>query len=143
MLPRRTETRPSDSRMWMASRTAGGLTPNSPNKASCEGSTSPSFSRPDRTGCRHATARPRSPPPAAGGSAATAESSVLVPALAPAEWGKFVGQVRQRVEFGCAEHVLAEQEPRRRRDRPVTQRPYDVETQLGLDRRRTAVRHGQ
>ena len=45
-LPRRTEIRPSVSRMWMASRSAGGLTPNSPSRLSCAGSTSPSLQPP-------------------------------------------------------------------------------------------------
>ena len=51
-LPRRTEIRPSVSRMWIASRSAGGLTPNSENRLSCDGSTSPSLSRPDRMSSR-------------------------------------------------------------------------------------------
>ncbi len=51
-LPRRTEIRPSVSRMWIASRSAGGLTPNSVNRLSCDGRTSPSLSRPDRMSSR-------------------------------------------------------------------------------------------
>jgi hypothetical protein len=52
MLPRRTEINPSVSRMWMASRSAGGLTPNSASRLSCDGSTSPSLMRPERMSLR-------------------------------------------------------------------------------------------
>ena len=62
-LPRRTEIRPSDSRMWIASRSAGGLTPNSANSSPATAARRPPAAV--RTGCRRAAGTPRSRRPAA------------------------------------------------------------------------------
>src|SRR5581483_7032707 len=110
--------------MWIASRNAGGLTPNSPNRLSCDGRTSPSFSRPDRMSSRNFEATIS----ATRGwrKRCVATSGLLGSPLAESEPSQLVRRLRQCVDLTDAQHLVVEKQPGRRRDASLDLGPGNI-----------------
>src|SRR5215218_17403 len=114
--------------MWIASRNAGGLTENCPNKLSWDGS---SLSRPARISSRSRAATIS----ATRGWRIPLSSTRSGPSLAEVESGELVRGESERRGFPDAQHLVAQRQPRRRCDAPVDLCALDVKVQLGEDGR--------
>ena len=114
-LPRRTEISPSVSRRWIASRNAGGLTPNSANRLPA--TEARRLLSTARTGCRPAFAAATIRPPAVDESAV--RGSELLARRLPSWKPVSLSGRRPRVDLADAQHLVVEQQPGRRGDVPV------------------------